>query len=117
MKKRFIATQALKPDDKQLRAEAERRLAYLQEVTKQTARPGIKGTLMPSTETLKYKIGDKNPPSSLTIYRWRRAYSRSGNIPSLVPLTKNKGTSNSNKGDETKNGDKTSMSDVRSKKP
>jgi putative transposase len=75
-----------------LRNEAKRRFAYVKEIMMQDIHSKTKGAIEPVIEMVAKEIGDKNPPSYITLYRWWRDYVSSGeNIRSLVPLQGSKG--------------------------
>jgi len=75
----------------EIRAEAKRRYAYVKELTAQNPSKSKKH-LNRIIEAVSKAIGDANPPSAITLYRWWKGFISSGeNIRSLVPLKKMRG--------------------------
>jgi putative transposase len=78
------------PEDQ--RAEAKRKYAYIKEIMAQHPDGRAEKLIHPIIEAVAKAIGDANPPCPITLYRWRRDFTSSGeNIRSLVPLKKMKG--------------------------
>ncbi len=76
----------------ELREEAKRRYSYVSRVLSSTSLKRTATTLEPIISLVSREIKDSKPPSWLTLYRWLKNYSSSGeDIRSLVPLHSAKG--------------------------
>lgn len=75
-----------------LREEAKRRYSYVSRVLESTPNKRTATTLEPIISLVSREIKDSKPPSWLTLYRWLKNYSSSGeDIRGLVPLHSAKG--------------------------
>ena len=76
----------------ELKEEAKRRYRYVSRVLNTTPNKRTAKTLEPIISLVSKEIEDDKPPSWLTLYRWLKKYSSSGeDIRSLVPLHSAKG--------------------------
>ncbi|MBV8855362.1 MAG: transposase [Acidobacteria bacterium] len=74
--------------DEKVRLEVKRRWTYVSEAVRQRPQTLTKATLTPIIEQVTREIGDENPPSWNTLYRWFRNYEASGrSVHALVPAT------------------------------
>jgi putative transposase len=72
--------------DEKVRQEVRRRWAYVSEVTRQRPQTLTEATLTPIIKQVAREVGDEQPPSWNTLYRWCRNYEASGhNVHALVP--------------------------------
>jgi putative transposase len=89
---RRVSDLTLLDDGDPLKAEALRRLHYVQAVFDERPRIRTRETLSPIIERVSEQIKDENPPSWTTLKRWSRIYERSGeDVRALVPAIKARG--------------------------
>lgn len=75
-----------------LKKEAKRKYSYVSRVVESTPNKQTAKTLEPVIDRVSKEIGDRKPPSWLTLYRWYKSYTASGSdIRSLVPRSSEKG--------------------------
>src|SRR5690606_4487367 len=75
-----------------VRDEVLRRLAYVQEIRLQHLTSRTEKTLNKITKLVAKRLEDPHQPSWIPLYRWERAYTRSGDdIRSLVPRYHDRG--------------------------
>ena len=78
-----------------LKAEAKRREPYVKAVLENQITIYTKASLTPLIEQISQTLKDEKPPSHITLYRWLKAYQRSGSdIRSLIPRHSAKGNFN-----------------------
>lgn len=76
----------------EIRKEVKRRLAYVRSIPMEHRNTAKETILVPIIEKVSKQIGDPFPPSCITLYRWARDFTASGeDIRSLIPSVKNKG--------------------------